>query len=96
MGLFKIDRLKEKYPHQISGGEQQRVAFARSLAPSPKFLMLDEAFSALDPDLKKTLYEEVTDIFSSKNSTVLLVTHDSEEATLLTDRQLIMKNGELV
>ena len=96
LGLFKIDRLKEKYPHQISGGEQQRVAFARSLAPSPKFLMLDEAFSALDPDLKKTLYEEVTDIFSSKNSTVLLVTHDSEEATLLTDRQLIMKNGELV
>lgn len=96
LGLFKIDQLKDKYPHQISGGEQQRVAFARSLAPNPRFLMLDEAFSALDPELKQSLYQEVLDIFSNKNSTVLLVTHDSEEASLLTDRQLMMKNGELV
>ena len=87
LGLFKIDRLKEKYPHQISGGEQQKVTFARSLAPSPKFLMLDEAFSALDLNLKIFIPRDIR-YFSSKKSTVLLVTHDPEEASELTDRQL--------
>ena len=96
MDLFKIDKLRDKYPHQVSGGEQQRVAFARSMAPEPSFLMLDEAFSALDLNLKKSLYQEISDIFTSKKSTVLLVTHDPEEASELTDRQLTMNNGQLI
>lgn len=96
LDLFKIGKLKDKYPHQISGGEQQRVAFARSMAPEPSFLMLDEAFSALDLTLKKSLYQEISDIFASKKSTVLLVTHDPEEASELTDRQLTMNNGQLI
>ena len=96
LDLFKIDKLRDKYPHQISGGEQQRVAFARSMAPEPSFLMLDEAFSALDLTLKKSLYREISDIFTSKKSTVLLVTHDPEEASELTDRQLTMNNGQLI
>ena len=96
LDLFKIGKLKDKYPHQISGGEQQRVAFARSMAPEPSFLMLDEAFSALDLTLKKSLYREISDIFTSKKSTVLLVTHDPEEASELTDRQLTMNNGQLI
>ena len=96
LDLFKIDKLRDKYPHQVSGGEQQRVAFARSMAPEPSFLMLDEAFSALDLNLKKSLYREISDIFTSKKSTVLLVTHDPEEASELTDRQHTMNNGQLI
>ena len=60
--LFKIDHLSKKYPHEISGGEQQRPALARSMAPSPELLMLDEPFSALDQNLKEDLYSELNQI----------------------------------
>ena len=83
-------------PHEISGGEQQRVALARSLAPTPDLLMLDEPFSALDEELKKTLYEEVSEILFEKNSSILLVTHDPYEAEVMTDKQLRMENGKLI
>ena len=96
LNLFKIEELKNKFPHQISGGEKQRVALARSMAPNPNFIMLDEAFSALDSDLKVSIYEEVLEIFHRKNITVILVTHDAEEAKILSTRQLNMDNGELV
>ena len=96
LSLFKIENLKNKYPHEISGGEQQRVALARSLAPNPKFLMLDEPFSALDKDLKESLYEEISEVFSRKNSTILLVTHDNSEAEVMTDRQIKMEQGQLL
>lgn len=94
--LFKIDSLKDKYPHEISGGEQQRVALARSLAPNPDLLMLDEPFSALDEELRKTLYKEVSEVFSKRNSSVLLVTHDPYEAEVMTDKQLKMEDGNLI
>ena len=93
--LLKIDSLKNKYPHEISGGEQQRVALARSLAPNPKLLMLDEPFSALDKDLKGVLYEEISQVFSERGSTILLVTHDSQEAEIMTKRQMKMEKGQL-
>ncbi len=96
LNLFKIEELKNKFPHQISGGEKQRVALARSMAPNPNFIMLDEAFSALDSDLKVSIYDEVLEIFHRKNITVILVTHDTEEANILSTRQLNMDNGELV
>ena len=96
LNLFKIEELKNKFPHQISGGEKQRAALARSMAPNPNFIMLDEAFSALDSDLKVSIYEEVLEIFHRKNITVILVTHDAEEAKILSTRQLNMDNGELV
>ena len=94
--LLKIDSLKNKYPHEISGGEQQRVALARSLAPNPDLLMLDEPFSALDEELRKSLYEEVSKVFSDRNSSILLVTHDAHEAEVMTDKQLRMEKGNLI
>ena len=96
LNLFKIEELKNKFPHQIFGGEKQRVALARSMAPNPNFIMLDEAFSALDSDLKVSIYDEVLEIFQGKNITVILVTHDTEEAKILSTRQLNMDNGELL
>ena len=86
--LFKIEALKDKFPHEISGGEQQRVALARSMAPEPNLLMLDEPFNALDQDLKAELYLEISRIFSEKKVTLLLVTHDIDEASILTHKQI--------
>ena len=86
--LFKIDHLSDKYPHEISGGEQQRTALARSMAPNPELLMLDEPFSALDQKLKEDLYSELNQIFKERNQTILLVSHDLKEAEALSERQI--------
>ena len=94
--LFKITNLMNKLPRQISGGEQQRVAFARSLAPSPNLLMLDEPFSALDIELKQELYYELDKIFDKQELSILLVTHDHEEAKILTSRLFKLTKGSLI
>ena len=94
--LFKITNLIDKLPRQISGGEQQRVAFARSLAPSPNLLMLDEPFSALDNELKQELYYELDKIFDKQELSILLVTHDHEEAKILTSRLFKLAQGSLI
>ena len=86
--LFKIDHLADKYPHEISGGEQQRTALARSMAPNPELLMLDEPFSALDQELKQALYYELSQIFEERKQTILLVSHDLKEAEVLSQRQI--------
>ena len=91
--LFKIDHLSKKYPHQISGGEQQRTALARSMAPSPELLMLDEPFSALDKNLKEDLYSELNQIFEERKQTILLVSHDIKEAEALSKRQIDIKES---
>ena len=96
LNLLKIDNLKNKYPHEISGGEQQRVALARSLAPKPNFLMLDEPFSALDEDLKETLYKDISQVFSDMNNAILLVTHDRNEAEIMTNKQIRMEEGKFL
>ena len=86
--LFKINHLADKYPHEISGGEQQRTALARSMAPNPEILLLDEPFSALDQELKEELYTELSHIFKEREQSVLLVTHDLKEAEILSNRKI--------
>ena len=95
MKLFKIDKHKDKYPHELSGGEQQRVALARALAPKPKLLLLDEPFDGLDKKLKSELYNEVKKIVKSKKITVIMVSHDQDEAALLSDRVLEIRNSKI-
>ncbi len=95
MELFKIDKHKDKYPHELSGGEQQRVALARALAPEPNLLLLDEPFDGLDKKLKSELHNEVKKIVKSKKITVIMVSHDQDEATLLSDRVLEIRDGKI-
>ena len=93
LSLFKIEHLSNKYPHEISGGEQQRTAIARSMAPGPELLMLDEPFSALDRELKEELYAELNHIFKERQQTIILVTHDLDEAKVLSDKQINLENS---
>ena len=93
--LFKIDHLKDKYPHEISGGEQQRIALARSLAPCPALLLMDEPFNALDEKLKIEMYAEIKKIFKEKELTVLIVSHDRDEAVFFSDKLITIEDGSI-
>jgi len=88
--------LEQRYPHELSGGQQQRVALARALAPSPELVLLDEPWSNVDPFLRETLRAEVAEIIRPLGVTVLLVTHDREEAFSLADRIALMRDGTVV
>jgi len=87
--------LGERYPHELSGGQCQRVALARSLAPSPKVILLDEPFSNLDADLREELRIETKCILKENGTTTILVTHDQEEAFSLSDRVGVLNQGRL-
>ena len=82
--------------HTLSGGEQQRVALARSLAPNPRLLMLDEPFSSLDRNLRERLLYELRGILENMNQTAIYVTHDQEEAFALADRIIVMDRGQVI
>lgn len=86
----------KRYPHELSGGQRQRVALARSLAPAPAVILLDEPFSNLDAELRVGLRNETKDILKAAGATVVLVTHDQEEAFSLSDRVGVMDKGRLV
>jgi len=81
---------------ELSGGEQQRVALARSLAASPRMLLLDEPLSALDRDLRERLAGELRDILRARGMTAILVTHDRDEAGVIADRVALLDRGRLV
>ena len=91
--LVGLSHAANKYPHQISGGMTQRVGIARALAMEPKVLLRDEPFGALDALTRATLQDEVMRIVARTGSTVLMVTHDVDEAVLLSDRVVMMTNG---
>lgn len=90
-----IAHLYTRMPHHLSGGEQQRVALARSLATQPKLLLLDEPFSSLDTGLRQTTREEVRDLLKAAGITVILVTHDQEEALSFAERVAVMNSGKI-
>ena len=82
------------YPHQLSGGMQQRVGLARALAVEPTVLFFDEPFSALDPLIRRDMQDELLRIQSDINGTIIFITHDFDEAIKLGDRIAVMKDGE--
>jgi iron(III) transport system ATP-binding protein len=85
-----------RYPHQLSGGEQQRVALVRALAPRPRILLMDEPFSGLDDRLRDAVRDETLDILREEGAAVLLVTHEPEEAMRMADRIALMRAGRIV
>jgi iron(III) transport system ATP-binding protein len=94
--LVGMDGYQERMPHELSGGQQQRVALARALAPGPDVLLLDEPFSNLDAALRAQVRGEVRQILSAAGATVIMVTHDQEEALSLADQVAVMQRGRIM
>ena len=93
LALVGLSQAAAKYPEEISGGMKQRVGIARALAMEPKVLLMDEPFGALDALTRAHLQDELMGIVARTSSTVVLVTHDVDEAVLLSDRIVMMTNG---
>ena len=86
----------DNYPHELSGGEQQRVALVRALAPKPRIMLMDEPFSGLDKRLRDDIRDETLEILKSEETAVLLVTHEPEEAMKMADEIALMRSGKIV
>lgn len=92
---MQLGDLAAYYPHQISGGQKQRVALARACITQPRWLLLDEPFSALDADLRQTMRDEVANLQQELDIPMLLITHDENDCTHLADEIWRMENGVL-
>jgi spermidine/putrescine transport system ATP-binding protein len=93
--MMDLQEHKEKYPKQLSGGQQQRVALARALVNKPKVLLLDEPLSALDLKLRKKMQLELKRIHKQVGITFIFVTHDQDEAMMMSDRIVVMNKGKI-
>lgn len=91
--LVNLGAARDKRPHQLSGGMRQRVGIARALAVRPLLLLMDEPFGALDPFTRGMLQEQVLRLFYEEHQTILLITHDVDEALFMCDRILLLKPG---
>jgi molybdate transport system ATP-binding protein len=91
-----LDGLQQRYPHQLSAGQQQRVALARALAPEPEILLLDEPFSALDSLTKEQLEMQILDLRQFYKGSIILVTHDLAEAYRLSSRIAVYESGNII
>ncbi|ACS84561.1 ABC transporter ATP-binding protein [Musicola paradisiaca] len=96
LALVELGEYARRYPHQLSGGQCQRVALARSLVTRPRLLLLDEPLSALDARIRRHLREQIRRIQQELNLTAIFVTHDQEEALTMSDRIVLMNKGEIV
>ena len=94
--LVGLSGYENQYPDQLSGGMQQRVGLARALANDPDILLMDEAFSALDPLIRKDMQDELLDLQSNMEKTIIFITHDLDEALRIGDRIALMKDGSIV
>jgi iron(III) transport system ATP-binding protein len=95
LSIARLEGVERRYPHELSGGQQQRVAVARALAPEPDVVLLDEPWSNIDALLRGSMRDELSQILRAAGATVLLVTHDREEAFSLADRVALMSNGTI-
>ena len=91
-----LARFGENYPHELSGGEQQRVALIRAIAPRPKVMLMDEPFSGLDNRLRDGIRDETLSLLKEEGTAVLLVTHEPDEAMRMADEIALMRDGRIV
>lgn len=96
LSLVGLDGWGASYPRQLSGGMQQRVGLARALASSPDILLMDEAFSALDPLIRRDMQDELINLQERMRKTIVFISHDLDEALKLGDRIILMKDGAIV
>ena len=96
LSLVRVDALEARYPHELSGGEQQRVALARVLIGNPRLLLLDEPLSSLDPELRNALRAELVRLQGDLGVTMVYVTHDTDDAAVLADYVVEMRAGHIV
>ena len=93
VSLCKLKHLLKRYPHEISGGEQQRVCIARSLVREPDLILLDEPFSNLDTSIKEVISNELQNIIKKSKITTILVTHDIHDALHISDKIIVFSDG---
>lgn len=96
LARFGLTQLADSYPGTLSGGEQQRVALLRALAPNPRVLLLDEPFSSLDAARRIEMREETAKLIHEAGASAIMVTHDGEEAMFMADRIMVMNEGRIV
>jgi ABC-type Fe3+/spermidine/putrescine transport system ATPase subunit len=95
LALVRVEQLANRYPHELSGGEQQRIALARALVSQPQLLLLDEPFSSLDSELRAVLRDELVRVQRALSLTTVFVTHDREDAAFLAHRFIEMRSGRI-
>ncbi|MXP50990.1 spermidine/putrescine ABC transporter ATP-binding protein PotA [Pantoea sp. SoEX] len=95
LAMVQLEHFSQRHPHQLSGGQQQRVAIARAVINRPKVLLLDEPLSALDYKLRKQMQNELKALQRKLGITFIFVTHDQEEALVMSDRIVVMRNGKI-